>query len=90
MTIDANTKGTLDQLEGLEQWVEIVENSYLVSTVNMLCTKMIRVEITTRKLHDEVQQLKRHSMKNNIIFTFDNNKEDGREVEGEDTVSVVR
>ena len=48
------------------------------------------MEITTCRLRDQVQQLKQHSMKNNLIFTFDDTKEDGREVEGENTVSVVR
>ncbi|KAK2166536.1 hypothetical protein LSH36_38g06048 [Paralvinella palmiformis] len=48
------------------------------------------MEITTGRRRHEIDHLKQHSMKNNLIFKFDDTTDIGKEIEGEDSVSVVR
>ena len=89
-SIEANTEEMLDRLDNLERRVEVVEKAQLIRTVSLLCAKMSRMEIVTDRLRHEIRYLKQHSMKHNLIFKFDDTMQIGKEIEGEDSVSVVR
>ena len=60
------------------------------NTVSLLCTKLTRSEITVSRLSLELVELKVHSMKYNLIFSFDLNADICKEVEGEDCIGVVK
>ena len=51
---------------------------------------MARMETVTCRLREELYSQKQYSMKYNLIFTFDATTDVGKEIEGEDAVSVVR
>jgi len=89
-SIQANTEAMLDRSDNLERRVEVVEKAQLTRTVSLLFDKMSRMEITTSRRRHEIDHLKQHSMKNNLIFKFDDTTDIGKEIEGEDSVSVVR
>jgi len=90
IAIEANTQATLDRMEILENRVEVFEKAELVRTVSLLCAKMARMETVTCRLREELYSQKQYSMKYNLIFTFDATTDVGKEIEGEDAVSVVR
>jgi len=89
-SIEANTEAMLDRLDNLESRVEVVEKAQLTRTVSLLCAKISSMEITTSRLRYEIDHLKQHSMKKHLIFKLDDTTDIDKEIEGEDSVSVVR
>ena len=69
----------------------VIYNKHCISmAVAILCAKVERNDITIARLNRQVTELKGHSMKNNLIFSFDKNTQEGREIDGENCIAVVK
>ena len=100
--IKSNTELTLSRMDGLECKISALESQVsgaeslsadvksLQNTVSLLCAKLDRTEIVTNRLTREISELKAHSMKYNLIFNFDRNTDTFKEVEGEDSIGVIK
>jgi hypothetical protein len=105
-SIKTDTKSTMEKLTEIETRVSDIEGNnmatdgsimglqtnvtYLQDTVDLIKGRLIRNEITNRRLQNELSQLKAHSMKWNILFNFNKNRPDWREQTKEDSVAVVK
>ena len=92
LEIRNNTAAASQRVDKLEERVDVLEQDYGSNDgeTRLLSAKVSRLEITTARLRNEVRDLKQHSMKYNLVFSFDNNSDAGREVEGENTIAVIR
>ena len=88
LAIEANTAGATSRLDTLEDRVERLE--VRCDQIQLLAAKVARLETSKVHLRDETRDLKHHSMKYNLVFSFDDATDIGKEVEGEDTESVLR
>ncbi len=100
-SIKKNTEETVARLDTIESklctYVDVSKFSdlsdrvnALESTVSLLCAKLERNDIQIGRLTREQTELKAHSMKSNIIFTFDPTTQNGKEIPGENCISVVK
>ncbi len=82
----------VDKIDKHTCTIETLSNDVetLQQTVTYLNAKLIRNEKTMMRLVDEVTEVKAHSMKCNIKFNFDRSTNVGKEIEGEDAISIVR
>ena len=80
------------RISGLEEDYDNVNRKvhHLEQRMTALEAKLIRTETVNQRLHSEITHLKLHSMKQNIIFSFDPDCKDLKEVQGEDTVGKVK
>jgi uncharacterized protein YoxC len=86
----------LDELEDPQSSTETPGND-LVTKVNQLCqtvqvlaAKLQKCEHKCNSLTNELDRLRAHSMKCNIIFNFDNNNANFKESKGENCVEIVK
>ena len=97
--IEHNTEITNARLDQLEVRVDTIEDRVtnsvdevgsdvqeLKRTIARLSSQLTRNEISTHRLEDEVIKLQAHSMKGNLIFYMDSDKE----IPGEDCTGVVK
>ncbi len=97
-----NTEAILTRLTVLESRVSTIEDnvksvttlsddvSEMKKTISLLSARLVRTEITADRMHNELVSLKSHSMKNNLIFSFDSSTDIGRDIRGEDSIGVIR
>ena len=100
LTIQGNTAATnhrvdvlekkfenLDQLD-TEELVDQVKS--LKNTVDILSAKLDKCEIKLGQMHVELDDMRAHSMRHNLIFTFDRNSVPYKESSGENCVALIR
>ena len=93
----------LDHLENRVSHLEIsleekdIKVSELTSEVDILNQKLKIAEARANKaqaqnkqINKEIDNMKSHSMKENLIFSFDDSYEEGKEVIGENCVSIIK
>jgi hypothetical protein len=104
LSIKADTSITSQRVEQLETRVDELENTpsatantplveqvdTLSKTVTLLAAKLAKCEIKCGDLNDQLDSMRAHSMKNNLIFNFDKDNEQYKEVKGENCVDLVK
>ena len=106
LSIKADTKDTRDKLTTLERKVSEIDakstkNESEISQVSddlndiqshvlAFDSKLARQSTINRRMQRKITDLKAHSMKNNIIFSFDNQVDFGRKISGEDFEGLIR
>ena len=84
-SLDKSQDETGTRLDTLDKQVTSMQG-----TISMLCAKLERQDTTISRLKHEVTDVRTHSMKYNLIFSFDRSTQEGREVDGEDCISVIK
>jgi hypothetical protein len=106
LSIKADTQDTRDKLTSLEYKVNQIDakstlNQTAVANVNeelvilrrhigSLDAKLSRNTSLNQRMQKEITDLKVHSMKHNVIFSFDKQADTGSEVSGEDCEGLIR
>ena len=101
-SIKSDTETTLNRMDALEGKISYLETQVsgaeslsadvktVQNTVSLLCVKLVRSEMITSRLTREVSEIKAHSMKYNLIFNFDRNTDTYKEIDGEDSIGVIK
>ena len=58
--------------------------------INIMEAKLSRNATLNQRFLNEIRDLRTHSMKENIIFTFDKHSDYGKEISGENCEGLVR
>lgn len=106
MSIKKDTEATNQKLNHMEKRVNAVEETNKVfegkvmdiqsnveslqTSVDILTGRLIRNETKNVRLQNELSELKSQSMKNNLIFTFDEKSDHGKEQHDENSSDIVR
>jgi hypothetical protein len=100
LSIKADTAATSLRVDHLETRVDDLEESQdlslaekvaeLTKTVDILASRLTKHEKVTENLTDQLDSIRAHSMKENLIFNFDAKIDEYKEVQGETTTEIVR
>jgi hypothetical protein len=100
LSIQTNTSATTQRVDVLEKKVEHLDQQdtedlvnqviNLNKTVAILSAKLERCETKLSHVHDELDDMRAHSMRYNLIFTFDPNSDLYKESSGENCVALTR
>jgi hypothetical protein len=101
LSIEGNTAQTSDRVDELEEKVVDLEGkqnteelakqvNILSNQVALLGAKLEKCEMKNTSLSNELDQLRAHSMKNNLIFSFDRTSAYSKEAKGENCVALIR
>ena len=100
LSIQSNTAVTTQRVDVLEKRVEHLDQQdtedlvdqvkNLNKTVAILSAKLERCETKLSHMHDELDDMRAHSMRPNLIFTFDPDSDLYKESSGENCVALTR
>ena len=100
LSIKADTAATSARVDTIENRLDELEDSYpedidvkvnkLEMKVDLLSARLDKQEKVSEHLAVQIDDIRAHSMKENIIINFDNTGETFKEAIGENTVEITR
>ena len=102
LSIKKDTSDTRARVQNLEDRVQALESinsewretqteiDELKTSVELLKAKFTKTNNTVAHLTNELQSMKAHTMKNNLIFKIDKDVEEYKEIKGENCAQLIR